>query len=351
MKRIKREPGKIEVLNLFAALGRQQGFKLGDKTSEAQFLESVSASLICNKDNQSLLHGFRTEDLFQYVVASLGNCLLIKKEDTGEPIAVSPEMQPPDYQLVLQDKSRIFVEVKNCHKKRLPCLFTLKAKYVNRLLQYSNLFDTDLRIAIYWSAWNIWTLVSLEEFDEINGKYQITMLDAVPSNEMNTLGDTSIGTTPPLILRFIADKTKPHSINDEGVANFTIGGIEFRCGANVLRDKTEQRFAFYFMLYGKWKTDAPEAIIQDNKLVAIDYIAEPEIATPGQGFEIIGVMSSMISRRYRELVLTSSSGESISTSAEPASLGLMIPEDYKGKGLSLWRFHLQPKRKNKRGTS
>lgn len=351
MKRIKRDPGKIEVLNLFAALGRKQGFKLGDKTSEAKFLESVSASLICNKDNQSLLHGFRTEDLFQYVAASLGKCLLIKKEDTGEPISVSPEMQPPDYQLVLQDKSRIFVEVKNCHKKRPPCLFTLKANYVNRLLQYSNLFDTDLRIAIYWSAWNIWTLVPLEEFEEINGKYQITMLDAVPSNEMNTLGDTSIGTTPPLILRFIADKKKPHSINDEGVANFTIGGIEFRCGSNVIKDKTERGFAFYLMLYGKWKTDAPKAIIEDNKLVAVEYIAEPENTNPGQGFEIIGEMSSMISRRYRELVLTSNSGERISTSAEPASLGLMIPEDYKGKALSLWIFNLQPKRKNKRGTS
>jgi hypothetical protein len=342
MKRLDREPGKMEVLNLFAALGRQHGFTLGDKRSEAQFLESVSASLISNKDNQSLLHGFRTEDLFQYVAASLDKCLLIKKEDIGEPIAISSEMQPPDYQLVLQDKSRLFVEVKNCHKKQPPCLFTLKSDYVHRLIQYSNLFDTDLRIAIYWSAWNIWTLVSLKEFDEINGKYKITIFDAVKSNEMNTLGDTSIGTTPPLILRFIADKTKPHSIDDEGLARFTIGKIEFRCGANVIIDKTEQRFAFYFMLYGDWYTGAPKAIIEDNKLVAIDYIAEPETTTPGQGFEIIGAMSSLISRRYQNLVLTSSSGERISISAEPASLGLMIPEDYKGKALPLWIFHIQP---------
>jgi hypothetical protein len=334
----------MEVLKLFATIGRQHGFTLGDKTSETQFLESVSASLIRNKDNQSLLHGFRTEDLFQYVAASLGKCLLIKQEDTGEPIAVS-EMQPPDYQLVLQDKSRIFVEVKNCHKKQPPCLFTLKGDYVHRLLQYSNLFDTDIRIAIYWSAWNLWTLVSLKEFAEINGNYQITMFDAVKSNEMNTLGDTSIGTTPPLILRFIADKAKPYSIDDKGFANFTIGEIEFRCGANVIRDKTEQQFAFYFMLCGDWYTGAPEAIIEDNKVVAIDYIAKPETTTPGQGFEIIGAMSSLISRRYRDLVLTSSSGERISTSAEPASLGLMIPEDYKSKTLPLWRFHLKPNRK------
>lgn len=62
MKRIRREPGKFEVLKLFAALGRHEGFILGDEESEKKFLESISASLLRDKDNSALLHGLRAED-------------------------------------------------------------------------------------------------------------------------------------------------------------------------------------------------------------------------------------------------------------------------------------------------
>lgn len=99
------------------------------------------------------------------------------------------------------------------------------------------------------------------------------------------------------------------------------------------------------MLYGRWNVDEAEAEIADNQLVAIRYAAEPEEPHPGQGFEFLGSMSEMISRNF--LALTSSdegSVERFSPKSESISLSLMIPEDYKGTALPLWRFTLQPVR-------
>lgn len=348
MKRIRRDPGKFEVLNLFASLGRREGLILGDKESEARFLERISASLLHNKDNPALLHGLRTQDLFQYVAASLGKCLLIKQEDTGELLVSSEDLQPPDYLMVLHDKTRLFVEVKNCHKKYPPCKFTFTEKYMLKLMRYANLQNTDLKIAVYWSAWNLWTLLSAYQLEQKNGKYSITMTYALQINQMITLGDFSVGTIPPLVLRIVADKNKPRSIGKDGFGKFTIGGIEFLCCGKKITDKRDQRYAFYFMLYGNWQSAEPVANIEDNKLVSIDYVVQPEERNHRQKFELLGFISSMISRRYRALASTSSPGEKLSIAAEPDSLGVKIPTDYKGKELPLWRFRIKPKKQNEK---
>jgi hypothetical protein len=98
MKRLKRDPGKFDVLSLFASLSREEGFVLDEKGTQ-QFLSNISASLQRSKNNPMLLHGLRAEDLFKFVAASLGKCSFIKQEDVGEPIACSENIQPPDYHL------------------------------------------------------------------------------------------------------------------------------------------------------------------------------------------------------------------------------------------------------------
>lgn len=342
MKRIERDPAKFEVLRLFASLGRQEGFILGDEQSEKKFLERISASLVRYKENTALLHGLRAEDLFQYVVASLGKCLLIKQEDRGEPLASNKDIQPPDYFLVLHDKSRFLVEVKSCNKKYPPCRFSLKKSYVDNLQEYADLIGSELKIAVYWSAWNLWTLVCPSHLKYSKGKCSITIGRAMETNQMETVGDYTVGTRPPLILRIIADKKKSRSIGKDGTGQFTIGEIKLLCANKIITDKIEKGYAFYFMLYGDWCSNEPLANIEDNKLVSIDHIIEPTERTPGQEFELLGFMSSMISRRYRQLLSTSLDGEKLAIALEPDALSINIRKGYKGKALPLWRFHLRP---------
>ncbi len=59
----------------------------------------------------------RFEKQLAYIVASLGKCTLIKKEDNGDVFADSVNTKIPDYRIVLNTEKReqIFVEVKNYH--------------------------------------------------------------------------------------------------------------------------------------------------------------------------------------------------------------------------------------------
>lgn len=342
MKRIPRDPEKHEVLTLFDSIGKKRDLKLQDKDSETAFLESVSSSVTVNKDTPIMLHGRRIEAMFGYISASLGECLLIKQEDAGETFSVNTNIQPPDYRIVLKNGAEIFVEVKNCHKTNPSYKYQIKSIYLDSLQNYAKLFNIDLKIALYWSKWNAWTLISPRVLKNKETKHCITFIDAMKVNEMSTLGDRSIGTTPPLVLRFVTDKEKPRSINSEGNVAFTIGAVELKCGKNTIEDDIEKTLAFQFMLYGRWPSSEPRAIIENNELLAIEFSAEPEEYNEEQGFSILDSLSGMIARRYNELTSTDGKVDKLSPSVEPGSIGIFIPKDFKGKKLPLWQFILQP---------
>ena len=114
MKRIKRNPEKFEVIDLFTALGREHGYKLSVKEDVEDFIDRIGSSLKASQENPNLLHGKRVESLFAHVAGALGNCRLIKQEDSGEAFTTENNIQAPDYKVVLNDGSQYFIEVKNC---------------------------------------------------------------------------------------------------------------------------------------------------------------------------------------------------------------------------------------------
>lgn len=340
MKRIPRDPEKHEVLTLFDSIGKKKNLKLQDKNSEKAFLDSVTTSLARNKDTPILLHGHRIEAMFGFILGSLGECLLIKQEDAGETYSAITEIQPPDYRIILNNGEELFIEVKNCHK--IDSSYQIKKTYIDALRKYADIFKKDLKIAIYWSKWNMWTLISHSQLEIVGKKYCISFPKAIKVNEMAIIGDRSIGTTPPLILRFGTDKKKPRSINDEGNVAFTIGSVELKCGGNIIKSKFEKNLAFMFMIYGRWPSSEPRAIIENNKLLAIEFTSEPEEYDDIQGFSIIGSLSDMIAQRYNELTTTDGEVVRLSPSVEPGTLGINIPKDFKGENLPLWQLILQP---------
>jgi len=343
MKRINRNPEKFEIIDLFDAIGRAWNFTLDDKSSEQQFLENISKTLSRNKNNPVLIHGLRVESMLEYVAASLGKCILIKQEDSGEVCSAYPNMRVPDYRIVLEDNEQYLVEIKNCHKVKPSSRYTFKKSYIISLTDYAHIFGLYLKIAIYWSRWNIWTLIPVEKLRNDGDHYSISMVEALKLNEMFILGDVQVGTTPPLLLRLLVDLNKYHSVNDDGQAQFTIGNVEIFCNETFIEDKFERNLAFYLMLYGDWPSSNPVANIEANELISIDIEVMPHEPTPEQGFEIIGSLSSMISCRYNDLTTSKGGVNRLSPRAEPGSLGVLIPSEYKGKYLPLWRFVIQPK--------
>ena len=342
MKRIIRNPEKFGVIELFSVIGRKQHFMLGDKASEEQFLQGISASFRQNKENPIIIHGRRIESMFGYVAASLGKCVAIKQEDGGELYVLDTNLQPPDYRIIMGDGYEFFVEVKNCHKREPSSRYSFKESYIQGLSKYARVFNRDLKIALYWSRRNIWTLFSIEKIPTSNGRHSISMPESFKINEMSMLGDMMVGTTPPLVFRVITDSNKPRSVDKTGRVGFAIGGIELYCADTRIEHNVEQNLAFYFMLYGDWCESELEAKIENGELLFFDLNFSPFEPTHEQKFEIIGRLSGMISRSYNDLTTSEKGVEQLIPLEEPGSLGVVIPPDYKGRHLPLWQFTQKP---------
>src|SRR6266852_3497295 len=282
-------------------MSRKRGLKIGDEGSQAAFIEELSRSFGSGKSNPILIHGRRVEGMFEYVAASMGKCVLIKREDAGDVCSAIQGVLPPDFRFVLESGEEIFVEVKNCHKKDPNHPFRLKDTYLESLEAYCRIFKRELWIAVFWSQWKRWTLVSPRDLRRNGASLSISMLEAMRQNQMAMLGDLMIGTTPPLVFRVIADSSKPRSVDDSGEVAFTIGKIELYCNGRAIENQLEQRLAFYFMLHSDWGGENPRAEVINGDLVYFDYVAQPSEQTPGQGFEILGCLSDMISRHYNDL--------------------------------------------------
>jgi len=195
-------------------------------------------------------------------------------------------------------------------------------------------------MAVYWSAWNIWTLVPLSSFEASGKHFTLTLESAAKANEMATLGDVLVGTRFPLRCRFVADPSKPRELDDEGRVEFTIGEIEFYCGQTLLSESIEQRIALFLMLHGDWEEKAT-AEVDGRTLQAVDHRFMPS-EDHKQGFEMVGNLSSMFSRMFRFATSAENQISGLGLDVEGGSWGRIIPADYQSKTLPLWRLLQQP---------
>lgn len=205
--------------------------------------------------------------MFAYMAGSLGNCNLIKQEDTsGLCLVADDKITVPDYRIVTKNGTTFLVEVKNCKKRKV--LF--KETYIKSLEGYAELSKCDLKIAIYWSHLKIWTLISPSWFNYQNGRYSVFIDKALALNEMATLNDRMIATKPPLKLKLIMDEEKTSEIDKNGKCLFIVKDLEIFCGNALIEDILEKNIAFQLILAGKWKEEE-NIVIQNNKINYIEY--------------------------------------------------------------------------------
>ena len=115
MKRLPRDPIRFDLINAFAEFGRLEKISLSDPSIATEgFVERIRESVHGSLSNEALLHGLRTESMFEALVVSLGAVEFIKQEDSGEIYASDERLKTPGFRLVLSDGSQMLVEVKNC---------------------------------------------------------------------------------------------------------------------------------------------------------------------------------------------------------------------------------------------
>ena len=334
--RLHRNPEKFDVIDLYDAIGRDKGYRLGNPEDEAEFSALVTEAL-SSAQSPTMVHGRRVEAMFSYITASLGKSLLIKKEDCGDVFSADLDLKIPDYRVVLNSEEQLLVEVKNCHHKKE---FKLKKSYIESLERYSKLMRVDLFVAVYWSEWQMWTLVAADAFN-IAGKNMLLKFEtAMRKNQMARLGDIWVGTKAPLSIRIFPREECP--VLEEGTVNFTIGDVQLFCCGISISDEQEKQIAMTLMLYGGW-SEAERIQCTAESPATLEYIEfsySPVQRSEGQGFEIVGAVSTVISRQYGNLTAPKGMVEHLSADVNPKKLGFLIAEGHECKALPLWRFHL-----------
>ena len=200
----------------------------------------------------------------------------------------------------------------------------------------------DVYFSIYWSRWNTWTLVPLTIFVYEGGKCSLRFEDAIRANHMASLGDFTLATIPPLRFRIHTQESKQRKVEKDGTGKFSIGGIEMLCVNKKIQNPLEQSIAFFLMLYGDWPSNLGEANIANGELIYFDFVSEPNEPSQEQPFQMIGTMSSIITRRFNSLTVREGEIDKFSPRSLESDLGITIPDDYEGEDLNLWRFVLEP---------
>lgn len=340
MKRISRKPEKFEILDLFDGLALNGEFGLDSIADVPRLLKIIQDSVEKFK-SPTMLFGRRTEMMFAYVVATLNKCALIKHEDQGDLYVQSNlNLIIPDYKVITLEGKQFFIEVKNCHTSNKKNTLKLQQEYIDGISTYCNLFAQELKFAVYWSSWNLWVLVSIEDFEHIDDSYEITLTDSITKNQMSILGDYLLGTTPPLSMKLSFQQSEPIDLQEPRSIRTNPSKLELLSKNNVLTDEYEKNLAFFLMQFSNWHNLQIIHSTPSPNIQTIEFIFSVDEPTEEQNFELLGYMSSMISVKYKSLTSPNGTVERFSPPVDISELGFSSPGEAKRDKLPLWIFSM-----------
>jgi hypothetical protein len=317
-----------------------------DTDSVARFIERIRAGMTAAARSQSSLHGWRVQRLFMEMVVSLGGVLLIKEEDSGDLYFRGDKPKVPDFRIVLTGNSRLLVEVKNHWSAREVSDFSISLGELSGLKTYASLMgDAGLRLAVYWSRWNLWSLFHPDRLTIAAGRARISMSEALKANEMSDLGDMMIATQFPIRLNIPATQSAPGDPR-RGV-EVRLGKPRWTCAGRLLRRKIERQLAMFLMMYGPWPVE-DRIHISKGRVRSITVDAAPEMPRENQSFESLSFLSALYSSYFNEATLSdSSSVRALATSSNPRRLGSLLPMNYRSDSLPITRFVVKPSLEDK----
>ncbi|MDM4019461.1 hypothetical protein [Roseiconus lacunae] len=337
-----RDPKYFDLLRVLDEFARNNGRSIDDDSTHDALISSLSDALRAHRTNPIRLYGFRTEAMFAHVAAALGSCDIIVEEDAGIHYDSNPDSVAPDFRILTLDGEQFFVEVKNFHQKQPMGDFKIKSSYLEKLRAYADKFNLPLKLAVYWSRWGHWALVDSAKLFTSGDHMVLPIAEAFARNEMSTIGDCMVGTIPPLTLRLHADPNQPREIRDDGVAPFTTQRVELLSGEAILNSELDKKIAWYMMLYGKWSEIEKPVSVTDNLIDYVDFSVSPEAPSEEHDWAIIGSLSEMVSNQYLQQTSVDGSVKRLAPVEQPDSLGVLIPPDFHGDDLRLWRLIIQP---------
>ncbi|MFT9027397.1 hypothetical protein [Acetobacter indonesiensis] len=332
---------EFDLLREVSRFGVNQGLSLNDPKMSSAFGLHVDKSLQYALSDPTFLNGLRVEAMFENMVESFGEVVMIKPEDTG-PVRTDLPMQAPDFRIVLKDGSNWLVEVKNVYEKNA---FRQRRQILNRdyrrsLNNYARATGGTLKLAVFWARWSIWTLVDPERLAPGDQKLTLDMITAMKANELAVVGDQHLGLRAPIVLRLTMDPAQTSDIDEAGRVRVTIGKAQLFCDGKEILHSHDQQIAWTVMNYSDWETSDARAIIKGDRLLAIEFESNPPELSH-QGFEMVGSLSRIFARHYAQRTMSDSIITNINTPIQAEWFEALRSDGGLGR-IPLWRFMMQP---------
>ena len=343
MKRLPRASLDFDGFDLLAHYAQGRRLSLRDGATIDRFLADIREANERRLRNDAFVHGRRVEAMFESVVASLGRVVLIKQEDTGEAFYSGAEVKAPDFRVVAENGDLLLIEVKSHYQKGSGLAAQIESiDYLDKLQRYATITKSELLFATYWTRWNMWTLVSRSAFEGNGPKVRLSMKSAWCSNQMSRVGDRLICTRPPLRFRIHVKEVERRG----DVHTVLIEKVELLSEDRVLVDPCERELASLFVLYGGWQEEQDVRTSADGAFLWIDHVLAPSEDRRRQdehGFEMIGALSAMLSREFRNATATDDRVDHVRHEVKPGRIARLLPEDLPSGGeLPLWILEQRP---------
>lgn len=342
MRRHESDSKHFSLLRKLDDFAKAKGISLQDPNAARKFIPELFHAMEEHRRNPIRLYGLRTEAMFAYIAAAMGEATVISEEDSGTFYANDENLRRPDYRIVLKDKSQFLVETKNFHPKNEHSPYEIRVKYFASLARYSEITGTPLKFAIYWSHTNIWTLVDARNIEKYKSGYKITLPQAIKLNEMIVLGDCMIGSEFPILFRLFADKSKPRNLDSSGEAPFTVGSVKLLLKDKEIENEREKKLAWFLINYGNWEETNKPVEVENNKIDYFDFVFTFSSIEDGQDFAALGFLSQMLSRQYIGLTSPDEGIKSLTPQIDPSAIGLDMPLEWNGDVLKLCILYLRP---------
>jgi len=335
------EKPPFDLMQMYGRFSANRDVSLSDPENKAAFGLHVGEQLDRGLGMATLLQGQRVEGMFEAMIIALGGCRMIKAEDGGK-VWPEAEFRVPDFRLVLQDGAQWLVEVKNvyCEDPGEQRKKIMTAAYRRPMEAYAKATGAELKLAVFWARWSIWTLVTPSKLAAEGEDLELDMITAITVSELSKLGDESISTSGPLVMRLTADSEKPRFLDENDVAQFIVGKAQVFSQGRELMDPTDQQIAWILMNFGQWSFEGPIAMMDGEHLLGVEFVHEPEEASE-QGFDHVGTLSRMFARYYANHTLEE---RAVVRLAAPPSPDLFAPfrEPRNSEALPLWRIRAAP---------
>ncbi|TAX01965.1 hypothetical protein ELI07_32775 (plasmid) [Rhizobium leguminosarum] len=331
----------FDLLASVAVFARKNGIKLNDTTLVDRFMADAAPRLREALADPALIHGSRVERLFEATVLSLGQFKLLKTEDVGR-VHAAETLRAPDFRIVFDDGGQWLVEVKNVRSTNpsRPEL-RMSRKYLESVQSYADAVGTPLKLAIYWSAWRFWSVISPEHFRTRSGGLRVSMQEAMLASEFERLGENLIMTKPPLRLVLDAATEMPRSVSDEGLANFMIASARIYSRDVELTDPKDRKLAQVFLFHGEWKVEGPIALMEGDQIAGVEFVANP-VEPTHQGWEGIGMASRIFSTFYAEQTIDGDQVIQLDGEPAPDWFAPLAKWDFKNSRLPLLLGVIKP---------